>query len=59
MSVVRNIRTHIKVLVSESQVALQIDFSIKCLLCLWLSIILAIFKPRLQHLVFAESEGCT
>lgn len=59
MSFVENIRLHIKVLVSESQDALPIDFPIKCLFCLQLSIIVAIFTLRLQHLVFAESEGCT
>lgn len=55
MSIVANIR-HIKVLVSKSQVALPIDFSIKCLFCLWLSIIVAVFTLRLQHLVFLQER---
>lgn len=38
-----NISLHTKVLLSKSQAALSIDFPIKCLFCLYLSIIVAIF----------------
>lgn len=45
--------------VSKSQVALAIDFSIKCQSCSPLCIIVAVYTLSLRHLVFAEIEGCT